>query len=475
MFVGTGKINRNLEKTFEIDPITGETVTPIKLGQDFQGNGFSIEGINDLEIDGMSNIPIFEGEEFLAHWYSLLAIPANSVVLLAGDSTVSGQSVTTPFIPNNLLDTIIGRNLSAPAIQVLNYGVGATKTSQWATTAAGPTYSVETQIVQSPDLWIIRYGLNDASPESTPIEERLALFEGYLKDGIDKIRVQQGDNTVTSILIMSPNSAQAQPENESWLGPWTKLTSEACRKIAREKQCGFFDTYHLLPDSNGLWQDTLTPIQNGYRHLHPNDAGNSMIYSALVSAIIPQSFFGNGMSRNSQVPYDFVVASAQGQLAQYTRIRRSRGTLSAPAATQVNDSFDYLDYQGYDGSDWVTGFRVSVSQDAATITGHTQARLEFSVDNGVTLTPRVTIKNTGLTITQGNLIMSNGSNVSSSGTFAILSAGEIVINPGTGNQIAVYGDVRFIGSNKGPVIPSPNGTYWRITVDNAGALSAVAV
>lgn len=478
MYVGGGKINRNLAKTFEIDPKTGETVTPVILGADFQGNGFSIKGIDELWAEGKTNIPVFEGEEFLTSWYTKLIAGTATKALLAGDSTTSGQSVSAPFIPDTLLIKLIGQFLATPLINVVNYGVGATKTSQWATAPFGPTYSVETQIAQAPDLWIIRYGLNDVSPAELPYSTRIAIFKQSLRTGIDKIRVQQGDNTVTSILIMSPNAALAQPIYEAELGEWTWRCSIACREVAREKGCAFFDTYRLLPDSNGLWQDTLPIEINGFRHLHPNDEGNAMIYSALTTAMLPEYFWNNGLASNAQTVFDFKSASNGAAFGSYFKFIRSRGTLAAPTTTQVSDVFGYIDFQGYDGASFTTGARISVPQYIAATSGHTPAGIEFALDNGGGLSTRFTFTNSGLTIASGNIFMADGSSIRSTGSIDLVAGGtneHITLTPSGTGDVWTGRNMRFGGgTTTGPCIQSPNGSFWRITVDNAGALSTAA-
>lgn len=64
--------------------------------------------------------------------------------------------------------------------------------------------------------------------------------------------------------------------------------------------------------------------------------------------------------------------------------------------------------------------------------------------------------------------------VSASGVLRFGSAADTNLYRSAADTLATDDDLSFVTVGKGPLIKSPNGNRWRITVDNAGALSAVA-
>ena len=209
------------------------------------------------------------GREYLYAWLVKLMAGGTPVIDLAGDSTTSGTGVGDS---NYLLDALITNFVTAsyPAVTVYNDGVSGTTTAQWVSSY------LTAQIARSPDLMIIRYGLNDAA-------NGLAAFTIALRAGLAQIRASRTVSQ-TAILLMTPNSTNDTPNSRD--ETWHLAINSVIRQAARDYLCCFADTYTFCRDSVNAapWMDN--PYGDG-RHIHPDQHENLLIASLIKEAIYP--------------------------------------------------------------------------------------------------------------------------------------------------------------------------------------------
>lgn len=300
------------------------------------------------------------GQEYLAYFHKKIISGSAVKILFAGDSTTAGDGISDS---NNYLSNLINNSL------ILNYGVGSVVNSGVAGINASlwRTGFLPTQTGQNPDLYVIRFGINDGA-------NNRVNFLNDLISGIRYIRSGPRNLENISILLMSPNSTNDTPNGRD--ASWYDFINSGIRAVARNEKCGFIDTYALWKDSVAAtgWMDN--PYSDG-RHIHPNDVENVWITSAISDFIFPkvlserygsnnlynQSFFAGFPNATSSAPSDYrkgimihraVSSSDWPEDGQVTTIRHHDGTwlqLNSPYNTKSELSFRVGNTGGF--ANWV--------------------------------------------------------------------------------------------------------------------------
>ena len=236
--------------------MTSAGVTTAALATPSATGAMSAERFSSTQDQNWAEADIF-GREYLYAWLVKLMAGSTPVIDLAGDSTTSGTGVDDA---NYLLDALITNFMTSsyPAVTVYNDGVTGTTTAQWVSTY------LTAQIARSPDLMIIRYGLNDAA-------NGLATFTTALRAGLAQIRASRSVSQ-TAILLMTPNSTNDTPNSRD--ETWHLAINSVIRQAARDYLCCFADTYTFCRDSANAapWMDN--PYGDG-RHIHPDKYSNN--------------------------------------------------------------------------------------------------------------------------------------------------------------------------------------------------------
>ena len=121
---------------------------------------------------------------------------------------------------------------------------------------------------------------------------------------------------------------------------------------------------------------------------------------------------GTTGSMSSIILTDYQAAAGSSNLA----FRHSRGALGAHGALLVNDPLGQLNFQGSDGTNWITGAALSVGAHVAPSGGRLQTRFSFQTDNGIDYGERIRIF--------------------PSGGLSLAVVGGFAVDPGAGNIIA---------------------------------------
>lgn len=213
------------------------------------------------------------GQENLAAWFKSLLQPTRApIIVLSGDSTTEGVGVSNPY----KLDILLKKGLRSRGLQtaygtdVRNKGHSGETAAQWAATY------VNLDIDDDPDLYIVRWGINDVKDVDD--------FAANLRSGLATYRLAKPFET-SSVLLMMPNSTYDIPNNRD--AKWYEQLRDVYVQAARDFKCAFFDTYAATQNSKFLANILMDDPYGDGRGIHPNDLLNSIIAGYMLDTIAP--------------------------------------------------------------------------------------------------------------------------------------------------------------------------------------------
>lgn len=216
-----------------------------------------------------------DGREYLWPYWNKVLTRSDCTVVLSGDSTTQGVGISAaPYLPQNLLYSL-SLDAGVKNQSIINEGHASQHTGTW-----DSTY-VLSDMSQNPDLYVVRWGINDVSSGRTA-----ANFETSLRSGLAKVRAHtNGGIDDCTVILMVPNtiSEDTYGRNEVWV----ETIRPIIRKAARDFHCVYFDTYELLKDGEtgtGRWLDNPSSLGG----IHPTDTMNAMIFGALAEVLWPR-------------------------------------------------------------------------------------------------------------------------------------------------------------------------------------------
>lgn len=217
-----------------------------------------------------------EGLEYLIHLHDKIRLEHPVKLMTSGDSTTEGAGISdTRYLMHNLCKSMLNQ-YGVENVTAINAGHSGEVTTTWQSTF------ISQDMAQNPDLYIVRWGINDGSVAGN----RLQVFMDALRGGLATIRASKSVQEL-SIILMTPNSTNDPYNGRDAI--WYEAICEVIKQAARDYQCCFVDTYHHLLDStNVIWQDAPMP---GYPdvHIHPLETGNAWIASQISEALIPEA------------------------------------------------------------------------------------------------------------------------------------------------------------------------------------------
>lgn len=276
------------------------TLSNIK-GVDLQGFGHIVKaitgGVQKLNSYADKHQYVF-GREYLAAFHNLLITQYTTptrkpIIVFSGDSTTAGVGVSEDYQINALLKQFAYDQgiQTAYGISSINRGQSGANTEQWRTShLAG-------DLAESPDLLVLRWGINDPgwlkngttppldAGQAYPDRRDVDDFLLSLRSGLETIRASRSLSSL-SIVLMSPNSTADTPNGRDEL--WYEQIIPGIKQAARDFQCAFVDTYAYLKDSRpaaGIWMDD--PFGDG-RAIHPLNVMNMWIAGLIADVIFPQ-------------------------------------------------------------------------------------------------------------------------------------------------------------------------------------------
>ena len=215
------------------------------------------------------NQPVWGGEH-LYGFYSKLTLRTPVKVLFTGDSTTYGGgpgdigSIAKISRNTCIMDGMVN-------VTTVNGGRPTFHSGDW-----DSTY-VNLDIAEAPDVFVVRWGLND--PGAGRSLEQLATS---LRSGLAKIRAAFPLSSGVSIVLMSPNAASYPNACDE---VWAENAAGIFRRAARDYNCAYIDTYALFQnsaDGNGRWMDGFL--------LHPLTIYNMFMGSVIYDLLFPSVF-----------------------------------------------------------------------------------------------------------------------------------------------------------------------------------------
>ncbi len=206
------------------------------------------------------------GTEYMYHFNSMLMHDSIPKVCLIGNSTVEGGSVANYAYQLENLFTMIALN-SSKNVQFVNMGVSGTNTKQWVDSL------LPIQLAQGCDVYMVRYGINDA------FSNRADFAEDYLA-GFETIR-DHCDVQECTVMALTPNSTDAvYPGADS---TWDLYINPIIRNVARNNQATFIDLYTFFRDAvhSAGWMDSIK--------VHPLEAENLIITGVVGDVMFPRA------------------------------------------------------------------------------------------------------------------------------------------------------------------------------------------
>lgn len=272
-------------------------------GVELDGHGHIVKaitgGLQKLNSYSDKSQHVF-GREYLAAFHNLLIAQSTSptrkpIMVFSGDSTTEGAAVSADYQIHALLKTAAENSglQTAYGINSINAGHSGWHTEMWRQWAIAPDMAL------NPDLYVIRWGINDPGYYSYDINNGPALDAGQsapgrrtvddfltsLRAGLATIRASRSVASL-SIVLMSPNSTADTPNGRDEL--WYEQIIPGIKQAARDFQCCFIDTYAYLRDSRpaaGVWMDD--PMPGGGRGIHPLNVMNTWIAGLMADVIFP--------------------------------------------------------------------------------------------------------------------------------------------------------------------------------------------
>lgn len=281
VFNDTSSVNTAFDSTIESVELEGVKKYLVDswnnpLGVPARGKGQIVKSVTgglEMQNSYVDECQRMTGQENLAAWFNSLLQPLSApVIVLSGDSTTEGDG-TTPLFKLDLLvkDGIRARGLqTAYGTDVRNKGHSGDTAAQWAATY------VYLDIADNPDLYVVRWGINDVKD--------VDVFAANLRAGLAAYRAAKPFD-VSSILLMMPNSTYDIPNNRD--AKWYEQLRDIYVQAARDYKCAFIDTYAITQNSKGLANLLMDDPYGDGRGIHPNDLLNSIIAGYIVDCIAP--------------------------------------------------------------------------------------------------------------------------------------------------------------------------------------------
>lgn len=213
------------------------------------------------------------GREYLFHWTETLRTTRTAKAVCSGDSTTEGGGLAPAYLFHQYI--MHGGYNAGFKVEAINAGHSSMDTSDWVDTyLAG-------DLAQNPDLYVVRWGINDPFNGRT-----LEQFVESLRDGLAQCRAAK---TVAqmSILLCVPNTTGDTPNGRD--EKWYELMRLAIHQAGRDFQCCVVDLYAMFKDPRngaGLWLDN--PFFDG-RGIHPTPSFAIQIGSAVNDVLYPQN------------------------------------------------------------------------------------------------------------------------------------------------------------------------------------------
>jgi lysophospholipase L1-like esterase len=259
---------------------------------------------NNQAQDLISNPPrewfdsYLHGAEYLYYYYTKLKNRSSVIMTHAGDSTVEGIGLESGYKISELLGNILSIYGYTGAVTSINAGHSGEHSGNWVGAAIPQQVAgtgndrLATDMAGTPDLYIVRYGLNDGVNRLhtvTSVAAKIAIYEANMREGLSRIRgsvsingrdAYSKDVDALSIILVSPSTCDLS-YSDGRTPEFLWEVRNTLKLLAREFKCCFVDLYSYIYD--GSW----TGWSNTNDKLHPNGVTNIGIANLFQDIIAP--------------------------------------------------------------------------------------------------------------------------------------------------------------------------------------------
>jgi len=209
-------------------------------------------------------------KEYLSAFHAKLMRQQPIKISFSGDSTTEGTGNTTGYVMPDIIRFMCQRTGYGRLFTVLNKGMAGAVTSSWLSLLMG------LDMAENPDLYVIRWGINDPY-NAVSVEQTIA----ELTQGLTAIRNAKTESQM-SILLMSPNTTCDPnfPGGSVVLAEWHRQMSEQLVTVANTFKCAYLDLYNAFPAANMMQVEGI----------HPSNLFQSLIASEIFDFIFPSIF-----------------------------------------------------------------------------------------------------------------------------------------------------------------------------------------
>lgn len=253
-------------------------------GVEFEGQGKIITAINSgyrqLNSNGDRHRDIL-GREYLSCIHKRFIAGTGGKIVFSGDSTTAGTNLTTPYYMSNAIPAMATK-YGVTGVTGVNSGFGGEGTALWLSS------HLATDLSSNPDLYVVRWGINDPYLGLTAAQTISNIRSGLATCRASKTKAQM------SIILMMPNATTDNSTNRD--ERYYEALLHGFRQAAREYGCVFFNTYGLWRDAYDAadWMGVATTPGNNTRYTHPADVEAMWINSMLSDLIFPTMLRANG-------------------------------------------------------------------------------------------------------------------------------------------------------------------------------------
>ncbi len=213
------------------------------------------------------------GQEYLSYFHRRIAAGSSVSICFTGDSTTENLGFINGYKINELIQTL-ATNDGFYNVMTVNRGQSGKTSWNWINDY------LDGDLAVNADMMVIRWGINDPASGSN-----LDDFLTNMRTGLEKIR-QTKTYAQMSVVLMMPNTTSDHEHGRGEL--WYESMVNGLKRLAREFQCVFIDTYAYLQSSRNAY-DYMDSAYDGASSIHPKEIMNLWIADIIYETIFPRT------------------------------------------------------------------------------------------------------------------------------------------------------------------------------------------
>jgi hypothetical protein len=224
------------------------------------------------------------GQEYESHWLYNIENSLTTAAIFAGDSTTaSGNNVSGSYTVDQLFLTS-AKQAGITVLTVTNNGHSGKNTADWLA-----SYLATDQAL-NPDIYFIRYGINDPAISGSPLSTITNIRTGLacIRNGCAGVSAKTVDQQ--TIVLEMPSSVNDNPNGRGPL--YYEQLRNAFVQAAHDYPAVFVDNYGYMQDNDYAVQTCMMDLpyvatpQTPPIHIHPGSCKAVLYNTLLVQALI---------------------------------------------------------------------------------------------------------------------------------------------------------------------------------------------